>query len=105
MHKGFFKTNVSLKVLTQIPTMASNLDAWLVFDWRYQADIGSTKTFLIVIFFSVSLYVKVPQVLKNKLNPSKFFDKFSQVQARDQPGTKIAIDILVWYWRWQGTFY
>ena len=49
------------------------------------------------LVFFVSLCVKVPHVLKEKLNPSKFFDKFSQGPAWDQPGSKIVINILVRY--------
>ena len=35
------------------------------------------------------------QILREKLDPPKVFDKFSKEPARDQPWTKIAINILV----------
>ena len=59
--------------------------------YRLNRDIFDRIPFFFV-FFLVSLCVKVPQVMK-KINPHKFFDKFSQGPARDQPGTKIAIMI------------
>ena len=45
---------------------------------------------------SAANYKKSPLVLK-KIDPPKFFDKSSQGPDRDQPGTKIAINILVRY--------
>ena len=62
--------------------------------------IGSTETFLIIIFFFLFLFRFViceGSTGFEKMNPPKFFETFSQGPARDQPGTKIAINILVRY--------
>ena len=49
-----------------------------------QANIGSIETFLLC---------EGPTGFEKKMNPLKFFDKFSQGPARDQSDTKIAFNI------------
>ena len=72
----FFLTNVSLKLIIQIPTMPRILDARLVFEVlmissKYRLNRNILIMILFFLFFSVLLCVKVSQVVK-KINPSKF---------------------------------